>query len=79
MIKITKKSDMPTKLIRTADVLEVSYKENPDTTFLEFIVTNDNTIVIQEPPIEDDLTTFHCEISITDWMAIKSFIDTQLK
>ncbi len=77
MVKILKPTDMPTKIVRTVDVIEVRYKEGTEP-YLEVLVTEDNTIIIQEPQDEEDLTKFHCEVSLEDWMTIKSFIDRNL-
>ena len=68
---------MPTKIVRTVDVLEVRYKENTEP-YVEFLVTEDNKLVIQETPDDEDLTKFFCEISLEDWLTIKSFIDRNL-
>jgi hypothetical protein len=75
MIKIINKSDMPTKIIKKVDVLEVRYKENTEP-YIEIMV-EDNTLIIQEPQDEEDLTKFHCSITMEDWLTIKSFIDKQ--
>jgi hypothetical protein len=75
MVTILKKSDMPTKIVRTVDVLEVRYKENTPP-YIEVMV-EDNEVIIQEPPDEEDLTKFHCSITLEDWMTIKTFIDKQ--
>jgi len=75
MIKIIKKSDMPTKIVRTVDVLEVRYKENTPANIE--VMVEDGELIIQEPLDEEDLTKFHCSISQEDWLAIKAFIDKQ--
>lgn len=75
MVKIIKKSDMPTKIVRKVDVLEVRYKEDVPP-FIEVMV-EDDLLIIQEPLDEEDLTKFHCSISQEDWFTIKAFIDKQ--
>lgn len=75
MVTIIKKSDMPTKVVRTVDALEVRYKENTPP-YIEVLV-EDDVVIIQEPPDEEDLTKFHCSITLEDWMTIKTFIDKQ--
>ncbi len=75
MVTILKKSDMPTKIVRTVDILEVRYKDHTPP-YIEVMV-EDDLLVIQEPPDEEDLTKFHCSITLEDWMIIKAFIDKQ--
>jgi len=68
---------MATKIVKNIDKIEVCYDNNP-TPFFEFWVSEDNKLVMQEPTIEDDLTTFFAEISVEDWVAIKTFVDRKL-
>jgi hypothetical protein len=78
MVKIIKSPDMPTNLVKVPDVLQVFYKENEDAVILEFTVSEDNTLIIREPEIEDDLTTFFSEVSLADWLVIRNFVDRNL-
>lgn len=75
MITFKTKNKMPTKIIKKADVLELSLSEK-STASLQFFV-EDGFLVIQEPPTEDNLASFFTTTSLGDWLILKQFIDTQ--